>query len=433
MQLKVFVGKIFNPYAKNPWAMDKVVRGSLILTFSNLTVRFAGYVFRILMGRFLAPQEFGLLNLALPLQYMVILFASSGIAPSVAKFVSEFRADERRRAGVVYSGVVFYPVIGAVLGLFFYLAAVPIGTRVFHEPAVADLLKIAAFAFPLGMATAALTGTFQGYKRFDMMAATLIFQQLSRIVFGVALVFLGYQAFGAILGSTLGFAATLPLALVFLRYLQVGRFSVVGEDFKKVFMFSLPVSLTSLATFALTYADVLLIGYYLSPYEVGVYSAASPTSRLLLAFSSALYAVLLPSVSEIRAERSAPEVRAHLHRAYLLSLGGLLPVVLISVLYAGDIIALLFPGEGYAGAVEPFKVLVVGATFLGVFTVNSAVFQGLDHPRVPMKVMAAAAVADIVLNVILIPPLGIMGAAYATALSFALAGVSSTLLLRRYV
>ena len=413
--------------------MDKVVKGSLILTFSNLTVRFAGYVFRILMGRFLTPSEFGLLNLALPIQYMVILFASSGIAPSVAKFVSEAREDEKGRAGIIYSSIIFYLAIGTALGLFFYLIAAPLGTQVFHEPAVVDLLKIAALAFPIGMATAAITGTFQGYKRFDLMAATLIFQQLSRIAFGVVLVFVGYQAFGAILGSSLGFAAALPLALIFLRYVPMGSFAVAGGAFKKVFMFSLPVSLTSLATFALTYADVLLIGYYLSPYEVGVYSAASPTSRLLLAFSSALYAVLLPSVSELKPEKSVPEIRSHLQRAYLLTLGGLLPVVLISILYAGDIISILFPGEGYAGAVEPFKILVIGATFLGVFTVNSAVFQGVGHPGTPMRIMAAAAGIDIVLNILLIPAMGIMGAAYATSLSFALAGVSSTLLLRKYL
>ncbi len=413
--------------------MDKFIRGSLILTFSNLAVRSAGHVFRIVMGRFLAPSEFGLLNLALPLQYMVVLFASSGIAPSIAKFVSQFNGDEDQRGRVVYSSLIFYTVIGAVMGLIFYLAAEPIGYRVFQEPAVVDLLKIAALAFPLGMATATLTGAFQGCKRFDLMAATLIFQQLSRIVLGAVLVFLGYQAFGAILGSTLGFLAALPLALIVRRYVPVGGVSVAGGEFRKVFLFALPVSLTSLATFALTYADVLLIGYFLSPYEVGVYSAASPTSRLLLAFSSALYAVLLPSVSEIRADKTPLEVRAYVRRTYLLSIGGLIPVVLISLLFAGEIISLLFPGEGYQAAVEPFKVLVVGTTFLGIFTVNSAVFQGLGRPGSPMKLMGAAAVLDVVLNILLIPQMGVMGAAYATALSFAFTGVASTVMLRRHL
>jgi stage V sporulation protein B len=412
--------------------MDKVIKGSLILTFSNLSVRFTGHLFRIIMGRFLNPFDFGLLNLALPIQYIVVLFASSGIAPSIAKFVSQFQ-DEDRKARVIYSSVLYYPILGGVLGILFYWAAEPLGVRVFHEPRVVELIKISALAFPLGMTTATLTGAFQGCQRFDLMAFTLVSQQVLRIIFAVSLVILGYQALGAVLGSTLGFLAAIPVAFILLRLLPLGRPSVSREVFRKVFFFSLPVSITSLATFALAYADVIFIGYYLSPSEVGVYSAASPTSRLILAFSSALYAVLLPSVSELRAESSAPEIKAHLQRAYILSLGGLLPVVLISLIFAGDIITLLFPGEGYADAVGPFKVLVVGASFLGIFTVNSAVFQGMGYPREPMKLMVAAAMLDILLNLLLIPPLGIMGAAYATSTGFAFAGVSSTLLLRKYM
>lgn len=414
--------------------MDKILKGSLILTLSNLSVRFTGYLFRILMGRYLTPFEFGLLSLALPLQYIVVLLASSGIAPSVAKFVSQLKEDKNQGA-VAFSSLFFFTIIGAILGVIFYLSAEPIGARVFHEPEVVDLLKISSLAFPLGLATATLTGAFQGYKRFDLMAAILVTQQILRILFAVSLVFMGYKALGGIVGSTLGFLATLPLALIlFIRLPFSGnKYIISPRMFKDVFLFSIPISLTSLATFALAYADVLLIGYFLTPVEVGVYSAASPTSRLLLAFSSALYAVLLPSISELKDKGSAPEVRTHLRRAYFLSLGGLIPVVLLSLLFAEDIISLLFPDEGYLGAVQPFKILVVGATFLGIFTVNSAVFQGLGKPETPMKLMITAALIDVVLNVVLIPHYGLIGAAYATALSFAFAGVSSTLGLRKYV
>ncbi len=408
--------------------MDKILRGGLLLTMSNMGIRFLGYFYRILMGRFLAPSEFGLLNLALPLQYLIVLLASTGIAPSVARFVAK-----ERRKGLVSSCLVYYGLAGAAMGAVFYLAAEAVATKVYGNPDLTELIKISSLAFPLGAVTASLTGAFQGYKMFGFMAWTLLVQQAMRILFALALVFMGMGAVGAIMGSTLGFLAAIPLALVFLKRLSVGKYSVKFREFKKVFLFSLPISTTSMATFALAYADILLIGYYLSPFDVGVYSAASPTSRLILAFTSALYAVLLPSISELKAERSVPEVRAHLQRTYLLSAGGLIPVVLLSILFAEDIISLLFPGEGYAGAVEPFKVLLVGSTFLGIFTINSAVFQGVGHPGTPMKIMAAAAVADVILNVILIPAMGIMGAAYATSLSFALAGVSSTLLLRKYL
>jgi stage V sporulation protein B len=405
--------------------MERIIRGSVILTFSNLSVRFLGYLYRILMGRFLTPFEFGLLNLALPLQYMVVIFASSGIAPSVAKFVAQ-----KRRASVVYSSLFYYTIIGSAIGLFFYLLAEPVATRVFQEPRVAGLIKISSLAFPLGLATACLTGAFQGYNRFGYMGVTLVSQQVFRIVFAAMLVLLGYEALGAILGSTLGFLVALVPAFYMLRSLRQSSFSAKLEEFKGVFFFSLPVSLTSLAAFVLAYIDALLIGYYLSPTEVGVYSAASPTSRLLLAFSSALYAALLPSISELQAKGETLKIKSYVLKAYKISFAVLLPGTLLSLYFADGIIGLLFPGEGYAGAAEPFKILIVGTAFLGIFTINAGIFQGLGAPKTPMKILAIAALIDVLLNIALIPILGIKGAAYATALSFAFAGVASTINLK---
>lgn len=413
----------------------EILRGSLILTFSNLSVRLLGYLYRILMGRMLSPYEFGLLNLALPLQYMVVILASSSIAPSMAKFISQYQAtgELKKRDSAVYSSLVYFTAIGVVLGVLFYVSAAPIGKYVFHEPRVAELIRISALALPLGLAVASLTGAFQGVKRFDYMALTLLFQQALRILLAVFLVFLGYEALGAILGSTLGFLAALPIAFYLLRNLGLRPANPKLEEFKGVLFFSLPVSATSLAAFILAYVDALLIGYYLTPNEVGVYSAASPTSRLLLAFFSALYAVLLPSISELKAKKETNEIKEYVKKAYLLSFVVILPATFLSIYFSEGIISLLFPGPGYSEAAAPLRILFIGTAFLGLFTLNSGVYQGLGAPKTPMKILAAAAILDILLNVLLIPPYGIHGAAIASTVSFAFAGIVSTISLERYM
>ena len=415
--------------------MEKILRGSLILTFSNVTVRFLGYVYRILMGRMLSPYEFGLLNVALPLQYMAVILTSSGIAPSIAKFVSQHHAaeDPEKRDRTVYSSIVYFTGIGAVLGLFFYLSAAPIGMRVFHEPRVVELIKISSLALPLGFAAASLTGTFQGFKRFDFMAITLVFQQGLRILLAVFLVFLGYEAFGAILGSTLGFIAVMPLAFILLKRLNLGPFTHSTGGFKGVFIFSLPVSATSISAFILAYIDILLIGYYLTPTDVGVYSVASPTSRLLLAFFSALYATLVPSISELKARGDIGEIKSHVRKAYGLSILAIIPTTFLAFYFSESIITLLFPGKGYSAAAAPFKILVIGTAFLGIFTLNSGILQGMGAPKTPMKILTMAALLDILFNIVLIPIYGIQGAATASTTSFAFAGIISTISLKSYL
>ncbi len=409
--------------------MKNILKGSLILTSSNLIIRVAGYLYRILMGRMLSPYEFGILNLALPIQYMVIILASSGIAPGIAKFVSEFetKKDVKKRDVVISSSVLYFTLIGTVIGAVFYLLSDIISIKIFHDGNVAAPLKISSIAIPFGILIASFTGTFQGFKRFDLMGVTLVIEQVLRILFAVIFVSIGFQAIGAIGGSTLGFMLTVPAAYLIFRKSGLSlKFSRADfNDFKKILRFSIPISVTALAAAVLGYVDVILLGYYLSPVEVGIYSAASPTSRVVLAFSTALYATLIPEISGLKARK---EIKKYYLHSVGMSLLVLVPVTLVSLMLSEFIITLLF-GAAYVGAAGPFEVLVVGTAFFGIFILNSGIFQGMGMPGVPMKILIVTAFLDIVLNVVLIQKYQMMGAAAASTLSFAFAGVVSSLVL----
>lgn len=410
--------------------MRDILKGGLLLTASNLVVRVAGYFYRIIMGRMLAPYEFGILNLALPLQYMVVILTSSGIAPAIAKFVSQHEAKEeyKEKSLVISSSLVYYTLTGLILGLGFYLLASPIGTYFFGNPDAVLPIKISSIALPFGFLIAVYTGVFQGFKKVDYMASVLLFQQIARIAFAIFLTLMSATAASAILGSTLGFVVAVPLAYFLFRKLGQKFSNHSFEAFKEVFSFSIPVSVTAISAFVLAYVDILLLGYFLTPTEVGIYSAASPTSRLVLAFSVALYAVLIPSISELKAKKDARKTREHIAYSYKISLAVLIPATIFSVAFSELIIGLLF-GQEYTGASRPFEILVIGTAFLGIFTVNSGIFQGLGKPKIPMKILTITAILDILLNILLIPKLGIVGAAAASTTSFAFAGLASVLLL----
>ena len=411
-----------------------LLRSSLLLTLSNLAVRFGSYVYRILMGRLLSPYEFGLLNLALPLQFLVVVLASSGIAPSLAKFIAEGQAkgELRRRDEIATSSLLYYTLAGALLGAVFFALA-PLAIGIFHEPSLVTTIRISAIALPFGFAIAAISGVLQGLKRFGTLSLTLAAQQALRIAFALSLVlFISATANSAILGSTLGFAVTTLLAYFIFRNLGISCAGRSFSAFKEVFLFSVPVSLTSVAAFALAYVDILLLGVFLPPQEVGIYSAASPTARLGLAFASALTAALLPRVAALSAKNDVTALRKQVEGSYRLLFPILGVATAIALLFAKQIIILLF-GSAYAEAALPFRILTVGSFFYGFFTVNSGIFQGLGKPTTPMKILAAAAVLDVLLNLLLIPGFGTTGAAIASSLSLTFAGVASLIGIRREI
>lgn len=380
------------------------------------------------MGNMLpSVYQFGLLNLVLPIQFLVIVLSSSGISPAIARFIAQLneKNDLEAKERLISSVLFYFTAIGVVFAVLILILSDFIAIKVFNEPRVSLLIKISGAAVPFGILIAVYTGIFQGNLKMGNMSITLLFEQLSRIVFAVILVAAGYQASGAIMGSTLGFIVTVPFAYLLYKKLGYKSSKIDFSVFKEVFLFTIPISITAISSFLLAYVDIILLGIFLTPHDVGIYSAASPTARLVLAFSAALYAVIIPSISGMATAKDRKGMQETVGYSYRISLGVILPVTFFSYVFAEKIIGVLFPLE-FPGAVEPFRILLIGTVFLGIFTLNSGVFQGLGKPSVPMKILLAASAMDILLNIYLIPIYYVEGAAIASSLSFAFAGLVSS-------
>ncbi len=409
-----------------------IITGSIILALSNISVRFLSYVYRVAMGRLLSPYEYGILNLALPLQFMIILLTSAGIAPSIAKFVSDKESDKESLKQLISSVIYYYTLGGLILGLVFMVLAWPVGNLVFGDENAVLPLLISALALPFGILVSVFTGIFQGLKKASYMSSILLFEQGMRVLFAIVLVGAGFGAVGAIGGSTIGFIAAIPFSLVLFKRLDLGLGARDFNVVKTVIYFSVPTSITALSSFILAYADILLIGFFMAPQDVGIYSAASPASRLIFAFTMALYAVLIPTVSEASAKQGKVAVKKY----FKMSLIGLsvvvLPAAIFALAFSEQVVTVLFT-EAYSLAIPSFEILVVGAAFLSLFMTNSGIFQGLGKPGAPMKILLVFALLDILLNALLIPNYGIEGAAFATTLASVGAGLVSTALLTKYL
>jgi stage V sporulation protein B len=409
-----------------------LITGSIILTISNVAVRLLSYVYRVIMGRLLNPYHYGILNLALPLQFAIIVLTSSGIAPSIAKFISECKAKEGDLDRLASSCIFYYTLVGVALGLGFFALAPFLGTFIFSDENVILPLQISAVAVPFGILISVYTGIFQGLKKITFMSAVLLLEQALRIILAVCLVAIGFKAVGAIGGPTFGFVLAVPFSYYLFKRTGLNFANRDLGIFKDVFMFSIPTTITALSSFILAYADIVIIGFYKAPTDVGIYSAASPASRLILAFTMALYAVLIPTTSELSAKGSIKDLKRYFKMSVTGLIGLVFPATFIAYSFSTEIITLLFT-NAYVLAIPSFQILVVGVAFLSLFMMSSAIFQGLGRPMIPMKILGIFAFIDILLNFMLIPLYGIEGAAFSTALAGIGAGLVSTVLLAKYL
>ena len=182
------------------------------------------------------------------------------------------------------------------------------------------------------------------------------------------------------------------------------------------------MDLSQVLTFKL---DRYLIGFFLTPAAVGVYSVAASAPELLrlptLALSQPIFHRLASGTAKVRDfDRT---------RLLCLAVTGVLSAATFFV--APRAVPLLF-GDSYASAITPLRILLLAEFGITVYYLDaSSLAAGLNR----LSDAAAAAVVGLVLVVVgdllLIPDHGIVGAAWASVLAYSCTGLSAHLLLRR--
>ncbi len=84
--------------------------------------------------------------------------------------------------------------------------------------------------------------------------------------------------------------------------------------------------------------------------------------------------------------------------------------------FAEDIITLIF-GEGFICAVLPLQILIVGTVIIGIAKSIGSFLPSVGRPDLSLKINGTGAIINLILNILLIPFLGISGAALATTIS----------------
>ena len=192
------------------------------------------------------------------------------------------------------------------------------------------------------------------------------------------------------------------------------RFEVDGLLVKQMFKYGAKVQVGGITGMANMSLDQVLMAAWLPPNYLGLYVAAVSASSLAQVFSQAVQMVLTPGITqrESRAERAAV-LQGVFRRYWLLSF--------LATLVIAALLPLAIPivfGANFKEAILPAEVLLIGIFFIGAKDVLAGGAQALGDPWLGSKAQVVAVVVTLVLLYLLLLPLGIMGAAIATAAAY---------------
>lgn len=400
-----------------------LLRGSLLYTIGNFLPRIGAFLLLPIYTVAMGPEEFGTFSLMLSLSGVLGVLYRMGLDGSLMRI--HFDVDDRDRASLYLSLTLATVAIGLGLSVVLGLAFAPFFKALFagapywpFAPLTLLLTFLLAFQY---VPSTYLRATQQPGRFLGLTLAGFTVVVAATVLFVLVL---DLGAAGALLAQALSAGVVGATSLGVLARLGWGSLRV--DLLRRSFAFGLPLLPHALSAWVLNLSDRWLIGLLTvgsaeaAQTAVGVYAFGYVLGQVVSLVAFSFNAAWVPFFYE-RGE--GEDGAAILREVTTLSTLGLGALAVGIGLLAPELTALLASDRWGAAADEAARVTPVVAyasVAYGIYyMVVSVIFLRRRTRALPLLTMAAGA-ANVGLNLLLIPRIGVMGAAWATLVGYGL-------------
>ena len=366
------------------------------------------------IARLLGDEPVGLYYIAIAVHDLLALLCSGGFQTALTRFVSAHLAtgDMPRLRGTLQTGRGIPVIAACAVGATLALIASPLANGAFDQPTLVRLFVCVAIALPASVFTDVTLAATRGYRTMKPYAVIgLVFQPGMRLVVTVLAIWNGSGILGALIALIVSNYIAAGVASRALRRIT-GRLDVRPvHETSALLRFSAVTWASTLAIDAFIWADTLLLGILRSAEEVGVYQVASRLVLLAAIFVMPFTQAVAPRISDLYARGDLDELRA----LYVTITGWMVRLALVPtlilVIAPRELLSIFGPSFTEGAAVT--VILAAGALIHATTGPSGAMLNMTGRPAWALANNVATVIVNIALNLVLIPPYGIIGAATA--------------------
>ncbi len=367
------------------------------------------YIFIVM--RYLGPELFGKYSLAYSFVAMLSFGSELGLTSFTVREMAAAGPSDPALARRFFSNIF---TLRLLLASVTFVAIVGLSFVVTADSAARGAIAIFALAMVLDACAECLSSFFMAFQRMLFPALASIVRA-AVVLLGVGLsAWVGWGLGPVVAASAIGGGvAGLGLWAALSWRLWMPRLALHLQYIRTLLWNAMPYIVMSLVTSIFFRIDMVLLSAIKGDLETGLYGAAYRIMESLLFMSIAVNSASLPALSCVLAV--ANEGGGVVFRrafGWIVRLG--LPMAVGLGLLAAPIMSLF--GEGYAAAAPALQVLSAALLLIFVNRLVGTLLTAAGLQPLLMKICAALMAANIVLNLLLIPPYGRMGAAWVTLL-----------------
>jgi O-antigen/teichoic acid export membrane protein len=400
--------------------ISSIQRQSVIALSSTIALTIIGFLSTIYFAHALGPSVLGAYFLFLAYFGIFNLIGEGGFGSAAVKRISEGKEPDE-----YFSAFVFVRIV---------LLAVTVSALLFAQPYLNDITSSGVFFWLLlALIVSFFSGNIvvgvYGTGKVGIFQISGLIDAIIRILFQITAVFLGFGVAGLAGGFVGGLIAG---GIANFRYLDLKLVWFGISHLKNLSSFSFWIFLTTSGSLVFTYADTILIGFFMSNADVGIYRTAFQLTSVATFTTLAFHTVLYPKISNWGAKGLTGEIENSLARAYTYSLLLAIPTCIGGWILGDSLLYFLYGASFVEGTTALYFLLIVQVVnvfmFLGTMSLTA-----LNRPKDAFWITVIAAIANIILDIALIPVMGITGAAVATLISMSLNALGALVLLKRSI
>ena len=419
--------------------LEKIASGAGIFFTGLVISKFFAYVYRLIAARF-GTVDYGLVSIGITFYAVLAAISMLGLGEGVTRYVTYYneKNDQARVKGVIFSTIGITLATSLILAALLFFLSDWISIRLFNDKDLSIILKIFAFAVPLDPIRNIFGGVMRAYKKvqYDVYAKSIT-ENFVKVALTAAAVAYGFGLVGVAVAYPLSLLASV---ILFFYFMQTKVFHLFGSRLRAVYesreimKYSWPLFLSGFVFLVVQWTDTIMLGLFSTVSNVGVYNAALPTAYLLYMFPFALSTLFFPILIELNA-RNEKGVFSNIYMTvtkwnlfvnlFLLTLFVAMAEPFIRIFFGKEYVIdtiILFGNEYSVGALA-LVILSIGFFLAYLPYASRDVVLTLKKTKLIFFNMIIASLLNIILNYMLIPLYGVIGAAFATALSFLLIGI----------
>ena len=400
------------------------------------TGKFIGYILGLVsnfvLARFYGPKILGQYALVLAIVNIISIFTIFGFNNGLTKYISRYRVAKQTKSlneiiKIAFIYGVLFSIIGAIV---LFLLKYIVANSIFKDSGLVNCLTYGSWlVIPLTIISI-FNGLYRGFKQLQYPVISN--EIIRRIVFSIIIIIfalLNFKNTPVVIASSL-------FAQILVVFYLIGKVSTLKIDFKNILLipidntlkekkvkkefliYSSTLILIFFMNVILTRIDKVMLGIYMTSEIVGIYSIAATVAGLVTFLLASSNMIFSPIISELYSSHKIKMLNDLYSTITKWIIILTLPIV-ISIIFFSDTIMKFF-GEIYTIGSSALIILALGQMINAFVGANGYILNMCGHEKLLLTNNISMAIINIVFNAILIPRIGILGAAISTGISIAI-------------